>query len=97
MIQATPQFYLFHTLGCHLCDDAQLMLKPMFEHFQLSWRLVDIAEPPSEVNQCADVLVEKWGLKIPVLYCTFTQSALHWPFGEEDVLHFFEQVINENN
>jgi len=41
----TPQFYLLHTLGCHLCDEAEAMLTPMFSHFNLTWKPLDIAEP----------------------------------------------------
>ena len=97
-----PQLYLFHTLGCHLCDEAQALLTPMLQHFQLSWKKVDIADPPSETGFDAETLVEQWGVKIPVLYCTFYSAnvqpaSLQWPFTEEDVLQFLEQVFHENH
>ena len=91
------QFYLFHTLGCHLCDEAEAMLLPMFEHFDLTWAKVDIAEPTPNTGFDAEALVAQWGLKIPVLYCTFKPVHLQWPFTEKDVLKFWENAFNEDN
>lgn len=91
------EFYLFHTLGCHLCDEAQTLLEPMFSHFQLSWEKVDIADPVKDSGLEAESLVEQWGLKIPVLYCTFNHASLSWPFDEEAVLQFWQQVFNEDH
>ncbi len=92
-----PQFYLYHTLGCHLCEEAEAMLVPMFTHFNLTWEKIDIAEPDESMGLSAAALVEQWGLKIPVIQCTFNQQSLCWPFSEEDILRFWEQVFNENS
>lgn len=62
-------YILYHTLGCHLCDEAELLLS------ELQWQgyeKVDIADD--------DELVERYGIRIPVLFHTKTEQALGWPF-----------------
>lgn len=67
---------LYGTEGCHLCNDAQALLKQA----GLQWCDVDIAED--------DALLECYGIRIPVLLRNDNGNELSWPFKYEDVLRF---------
>lgn len=67
---------LYGTECCHLCDDAQALLKQA----SLQWCNVDIAED--------DALLERYGIRIPVLLRNDNGNELSWPFKYEDVLRF---------
>jgi hypothetical protein len=67
---------LYGTAGCHLCDDAEAILR------QLNVAAVhaDIAED--------DGLLEKYGVRIPVLRRMDNDAELGWPFDAADVTRF---------
>ncbi|GLS84611.1 glutaredoxin family protein [Paraferrimonas haliotis] len=69
---------LFHTDGCHLCDEAQALLDDM----GLAYQLVDICEQT--------VWLERYRIRIPVL--TLGGSELGWPFDKDMVSAFLESV-----
>lgn len=69
---------LYATEGCHLCHDAQAMLREM----QLSWQDIDIIDD--------DTLLELYGPRIPVL--KLQQHELDWPFQPEDIRQLLEQA-----
>jgi glutaredoxin len=68
---------LYGTPGCHLCDQAEALLKQAAAARQLEWRYVDIALDAA--------LVEKYGTRIPVLL-TPQGRELGWPFSLLDIL-----------
>lgn len=74
-----PECQLFGTLGCHLCEVAEALLMPFVEHGLLV-ELIDIAED--------EVMVERYGLRIPVLRRDDTGAELDWPFDAEQVVAF---------
>ena len=65
---------LFATAGCHLCEEAQRVV-----HAALGCRApeVDIADRQE--------LVERYGVRIPVLCRTDTGTELGWPFDADEV------------
>ena len=73
---------LYTTEGCHLCEDAQVLLQQLLvqypERFQIE--VVDIIES----NQ----LVEKYGTRIPVVTNVQSEQDLGWPFSYADLLHY---------
>ncbi|WAJ39570.1 glutaredoxin family protein [Pseudomonas sp. GOM7] len=75
----TPECQLFGTLGCHLCEVAEALLMPFVEHGLLV-ELIDIAED--------EAMVERYGLRIPVLRREDTGAELDWPFDAEQVVVF---------
>ena len=77
-MQDNSPFYLYHTQGCHLCDQAQDML----DQLQVRYVLCDIFPDPT--------LMERYGTKIPVLYCNETQKTLAWPFTPQALCLFLE-------
>lgn len=68
---------LYGTMGCHLCDEAEVLLQKAVMARVFEWRYVDIA--------LDDGLVEKYGARIPVLV-TEDGRELGWPFSLLDVL-----------
>ncbi|VXC40789.1 Glutaredoxin [Pseudomonas sp. 8Z] len=75
----TPECQLLGTLGCHLCEVAQAVLMPFVESGLLV-ELLDIAEH--------EELVERYGLRIPVLRRCDTGAELDWPFAGAQVVDF---------
>ena len=75
----TTECQLFGTVGCHLCEVAEVLLMPLVEH-GLMVELVDIAD--------SEALFETYGLRIPVLRRVDTGNELEWPFESEQVVSF---------
>lgn len=78
----TPSFCFYHTSGCHLCDDAEAIIKPIVAELQSDIVKVDIAND--------DSLVELYGIRIPVLKNCQTQEELGWPFDYQLALDFMK-------
>lgn len=70
---------LLGTVGCHLCDDAEQVLKQLSLVRPISWRYIDIA--------LDDALCQHYGERIPVLR-RGEGAALFWPFSVLDVERF---------
>jgi len=67
---ASIKFVLYGTTCCHLCEEAEALLQSIgveAEH-------IDIAED--------DALLEKYGVRIPVVKREDTGKELGWPFDE---------------
>ena len=62
----------YTTVGCHLCEQAEELLQQMALEAELSWKKTDIADDP--------VLVESYGIRIPVLRRVDDEVELGWPF-----------------
>lgn len=68
---------LYGTPGCHLCDEAEALLRQAETARPLLWRYVDIA--------LDDALVSRYGERIPVI-CTEDGREMGWPFSLLDVV-----------
>lgn len=68
---------LYGTSACHLCDQAEALLVQAASARHLEWCYVDIA--------LDDALVERYGLRIPVLLAE-NGHELGWPFSLLDIL-----------
>lgn len=68
---------LYGTPGCHLCEEAEALLRQAAGARALEWRYVDIA--------LDDGLVAHYGSRIPVLLAAGGQE-LGWPFSLPDIL-----------
>ncbi|CAA0106635.1 Uncharacterised protein [BD1-7 clade bacterium] len=74
---------LYHTLGCHLCEDAEVVLSPFREAGAIDVTLVDIADD--------DALVDLYGIRIPVIRkadVSTEEGELGWPFDHDKVSEF---------
>jgi len=77
---------LYTTAACHLCDKAKTIMWPVLERYDLSLEEIDIAE--------SDLLIERYGIKIPVVACANADEDLGWPFTEEQLCRYIEEFIS---
>jgi glutaredoxin-related protein len=70
---------LYSTEFCHLCEEAEAILQAL----GVEAEYVDIAE--------SDELVDKYGVRIPVLQRMDTGAELGWPFDAAGVTEFLER------
>jgi len=72
----------YTTDGCHLCEEAKLLLQRFLsdqpERYQVE--IVDIIQ--------SDELVEKYGVKIPVVKIVTCVESLGWPFDYVALLEY---------
>ncbi len=77
---------LFGTLGCHLCEEAELIVAACkLDQFEIE--LIDIAEH--------EKWQEKYAIRIPVLYHPQTKKELGWPFTESEVQALINKLSND--
>ncbi len=75
---------LLGTMGCHLCDDAQMLL----DECNISAKYIDITEHEQWQPQFA--------LLIPVLYHVETQRYLNWRFDSPTLFSFIASLTMTN-
>jgi hypothetical protein len=73
-----PLLELYGTYGCHLCAEAEQLCRAALPGLDL--RTIDIADHAE--------LMERYGLRIPVLRDPDSGRELGWPFGPDE-LHSF--------
>ncbi|MFM1896347.1 MAG: hypothetical protein RLZZ385_1421 [Pseudomonadota bacterium] len=71
---------LFTTVGCHLCEEAGQLLRVAGSQMPLQVLAVEISED--------EVLVERYGIRIPVVRKIDDGSELGWPFDLQQLLVF---------
>jgi len=78
MIQLT----LYGTVGCHLCAEAEAILAHGIVRLpgRYAVTLTDIAGH--------DTLMERYGVRIPVIRDHDSGAELNWPFGTGELLAF---------
>ena len=65
--------YLYSTGGCHLCELAEELVAPMLgDNFTL--QIVEISD--------SDELMERYGIRIPVVKRGDTDAEIGWPFDQ---------------
>ncbi|WP_417597419.1 glutaredoxin family protein [Oceanospirillum sp.] len=67
--------YLYTTLGCHLCEQALAIVHPLIAEEGMVLELVEISEK--------EALVERYGIRIPVIRLADQEEELGWPFDAE--------------
>lgn len=72
------------TVGCHLCDVAEQLIASSVDMQKYAIYQVDIADD--------DDLVERYGVKIPVLLDLESKEELEWPFDQSQLLEFLQRV-----
>ncbi len=78
----TIHFHLYSSDGCHLCEQALVLINDVIPDHQL--RVVDIVEDNIEGQD----LVQLYGVHIPVLERLADESKLFWPFDKTQVIEF---------
>lgn len=79
--KSAPQLLFYTTVGCHLCEEAARMLPHVEQQFGVSVRVIDIASD--------EALVERYGVRIPVLLNPANDRELGWPFQYQDLPSLF--------
>ncbi|WP_415884084.1 glutaredoxin family protein [Neptuniibacter sp. QD72_48] len=77
---------LMGTVGCHLCEVAEQLIASSVDMQAYAIYQVDIADD--------DDLVERYGVKIPVLLDLESKEELEWPFDQSKLLEFLQRVSN---
>lgn len=68
--------FLYTTLGCHLCEEAKRVLWELADEHSFQLQEVEISE--------SDGLVERYGVRIPVIAVAGVANDLGWPFSLEE-------------
>ncbi|MGL4474024.1 MAG: glutaredoxin family protein [Shewanella sp.] len=71
-----PEWILYHTDGCHLCEQAAALLASA----NINAELQDICDD--------EALVARYGISIPVLARRDSSQELSWPFDLAAVVAF---------
>tara|TARA_R110002072_G_scaffold216658_1_gene374048 strand:- start:5151 stop:5396 length:246 start_codon:yes stop_codon:yes gene_type:complete len=79
------EIILYTTAGCHLCEQAEQLLRVVADLNQLSWHAVDIAEDAA--------LVERFGVRIPVIQVAGAADDLGWPFDEAALISYLQNSL----
>lgn len=77
--------YLYSTPGCHLCEMAREIVSPLLNNYSLRLEEIDIAE--------SDELIERYGVRIPVLKSPHHIDELGWPFDSAQVNNFLVRIV----
>jgi len=91
LVNNLKSFILYSTDGCHLCEEAEVLLKDL-QHKALvnfDWYAIDI------VNN--DRLFELYETTIPVVCHSNSKKELHWPFSTDKLLGFISACLVEVN
>ncbi len=75
---------LYSTSHCHLCEQAETLLRDISALEAIVWSNVEIADDSR--------LLQRYEVKIPVLKRLDTESEIAWPFTTQDIL----SLININ-
>lgn len=83
VITSKPTLELLGTLGCHLCDVAEKLVRKVAYPLGFSISIVEIADN--------EALLEEYGMRIPVIK-SGSAEVLNWPFDEEQLLEWLKAL-----
>lgn len=72
------QLILYTTSACHLCEQAAEILQELQKSYSFDVKPLDISAD--------ELLVEKYGIRIPVVRNNDLARELGWPFNAEDIM-----------
>jgi glutaredoxin len=70
---------LYTTDGCHLCEQAERLLRELGDRQSFTLEAVDISTD--------EALADRYGIRIPVVKNPASAEELGWPFQLEDLAH----------
>ena len=82
---------LYTTLGCHLCEQAEALLLPVLDYLKGSYpdgvnlKLVEISD--------SETLVERYGIRIPVIRVEGQEEELGWPFDQAIAFAYLQGAL----
>jgi hypothetical protein len=78
---------LYSTSHCHLCEQAEEILKSIAVNYALEWEVIEIVDD--------EQLLLQYGLIIPVIRQVGTEVQLNWPFSMEDIIQCFKPDLDQ--
>ena len=72
------QLVLYTTSHCHLCEAAEALLINLTKQYDISWMPIEITDD--------DNLIEKYGIKIPVIKRIDNNAEIYWPFSTKEII-----------
>jgi hypothetical protein len=82
------QLLLFGTFGCHLCEQAEQIIKECLpDSLDLTLEIMDISGH--------EQWEEQYSLRIPILYHPETKKELGWPFDDWQVKEFINELSDD--
>jgi hypothetical protein len=92
LLSAVPVFYLYTTLGCHLCEDAIDVINELHAQMVQSFAQsagVDVFYTIEKIDIADDDrLIERYGSRIPVLLSKDKTKEIGWPFDVQSLYEF---------
>jgi hypothetical protein len=76
------EIQFFTTLGCHLCEEAEQLFRPLIENGVIKVVTIDIFDD--------DNLMEIYGIRIPVIKKLDSGEELGWPFDSYRLSQFLD-------
>lgn len=76
----TVHLNLYSTSHCHLCEQAAALLVSLSDQYDIEWINIEVTDDL--------VLLESYGIKIPVLKRLDTNVEIAWPFSSQDIEKF---------
>ena len=76
------QLVLYTTSHCHLCEQAEILLKSLAQMYAIEWQLQEISDDEN--------LIAQYGIKIPVIKRLDNELELNWPFTQNDIVSFIK-------
>lgn len=77
------QYILYGTSACYLCELAETMIIHASQAHGIGYEYIDIAEN--------EILLEKYGITIPVFKCIESRQELNWPFTKVMLKSFIDR------
>jgi hypothetical protein len=77
------KLHLYSTSHCHLCEQAEELLKNIAKLHNIDWLNIEIADDAQ--------LLESYEIKIPVLKRLDNNTELSWPFNAIDIQHLINK------
>ena len=75
---------LYSTPRCHLCDQAKALFHAHRDSKQFKLEITDIAG--------SEELMDRYGIRIPVICDPVTGREIGWPFGEKQLSKFLSRL-----
>lgn len=76
---------LYTTEGCHLCEQAELLLNQLSQLHVSELQGSELQLTPVDIST-DEALVELYGIRIPVVKNELTQKEIGWPFELKDLV-----------
>ena len=73
----TIHLNFYSTTHCQLCEQAEALLISMQHQYDIQWTNIEITEDL--------MLLENYGIKIPVLKRLDSNAEIAWPFTSTDI------------